>query len=219
MGYCSPIWVSDYTYLGLLQNQLDFGEPAKILYSTESLYVRADMNDDGTAILQPVYTISAPPDETPAESEFSLEFVNDAGETVATYPVAARLAKGVDFQAQSIHVITPKPALQYSSIRLIKNGVTIGERTLPQSSPNKTAQPAVYVENGEFVLNWGTPQTHALVRYTSDQGQSWTTLGVDILEGELRMDPQLLPIGRLLFEIRLGDTTDSIMNITWEHLP
>jgi hypothetical protein len=63
------------------------------------------------------------------------------------------------------------------------------------------------------------PQIPALVRYTTDQGESWSTLGFDILEGKLQIDPQSLPPGLLHFEIILADTAESTLNITWEHTP
>jgi hypothetical protein len=219
MGYCDPNWISDYTYLGLLENQLDYGAREIALSTTDNLYVRASIGDDGTAILQPVYALPGYPDETPADSEYTLEFIDANGDVIAFQPVAVHLAEGKDFQTRSIHATLPKPELPFSNIRLVRNGVTVGERSLAQSGQLRTTQPAIYLENGELILNWGTPQIPAMVRYTIDKGETWTTLGFDILEGELRMDPQSLPLGSLLFEIITADTTESTSSISWEHIP
>ena len=219
MGYCEPNWISDYTYLGLLENQLVYGLKELTPQTTDSLYVRASIADDDTVVLQPVYALPSSPDESPDESEFSLEFLDANGEVVAAHPVAVHLAEGNDFQVQSIHATVPKPSLPFSSLRLTKNGTTVSERSLAQSSRFRTTQPTVYLDNGELILDWGMPQIPAMVRYTIDDGESWTTLGFDILEGELRMDPQSLPLGSLLFEIILADTTESPLSTTWEHIP
>jgi len=219
MGYCDSNWVSDYTYLGLLQNQLDFGSLVTAPQTTESLYIRASIGDDDTVVLQPVYAFQRSPDQTPTESEFSLEFVDAGGEVVAAHPVAVRLAEGEDFLARSIHVTVPRPTLPFTSVRLTKNSATVSERSLGQTNRFRTTQTAIHLDNGELILDWGMPQIPAMVRYTVDQGESWTTLGFDILEGKLRMDPQSLPLGSLLFEIILADTTESTLSTTWEHIP
>jgi hypothetical protein len=66
-------------------------------------------------------------------------------------------------------------------------------------------------------LNWGLPDVPALVRYTADNGTSWTTLAVDALGGSLSLDVAdwMGESGR--FQIILADT-GSVSTLTAEWL-
>ena len=45
-----------------------------------------------------------------------------------------------------------------------------------------------------------------LVRYTTDGGQTWTTLGVDLTGGVLKINPTSLPVQGGAFEVTLANT-------------
>ncbi len=61
------------------------------------------------------------------------------------------------------------------------------------------------------MLRWGAPEVPALVRYTVDAGRTWTTVGLDVLGGALRLDPRTLPGGAGYFEITLADTVPPVV--------
>ena len=50
----------------------------------------------------------------------------------------------------------------------------------------------------------GSPPGPALLRYTTDDGQSWTTLGIDVTDGEMRLSRADLPGENGRFELRLA---------------
>jgi hypothetical protein len=52
------------------------------------------------------------------------------------------------------------------------------------------------------------------VRYTADNSATWTTLGVDVLGGELNIDPDTLPAGAGYFEITPADSAAPTAHIT-----
>jgi hypothetical protein len=51
------------------------------------------------------------------------------------------------------------------------------------------------------------------VRYTADNGTTWTTLGVDVLGGELSIDPATLPAGDGYVEITTADSATPALRI------
>jgi hypothetical protein len=56
-----------------------------------------------------------------------------------------------------------------------------------------------------------------VVRYTSDNGATWTTLALDYLGGELALDEQILPQGNIHFEIILADQTGASLTLDWDN--
>jgi len=56
-----------------------------------------------------------------------------------------------------------------------------------------------------FTLQWGVVDVPALVRYTADEGQSWTTFGLDVMGGQLTLARTALPAGAGRFEITLAE--------------
>jgi len=219
MGYCEPNWISDYTYLGLLQNQVAYGAPEIEPKLTDSLYIRATIERDGITELLPFYAFPSKPDILPKESEYTLELVDASGEIMASYLLAIREADSADFQVQSIHTVIPQPTFPFTNIRLKRNGEIVSRRSNDRSVLSKTIQPLIRLDNGEIILQWGISQKPALVRYKTDSSETWTTLGIDFLDGEIRLDPQSLPEGKLFFEVILADATESAYSATWENIP
>jgi hypothetical protein len=50
----------------------------------------------------------------------------------------------------------------------------------------------------------------ALVRYASDSGAAWITLGVDVLGGALAIDRSWLPEGALRFDVIPADASTPV---------
>jgi hypothetical protein len=69
--------------------------------------------------------------------------------------------------------------------------------------------PTARVDASDLVLNWsstGSPaDPPALVRYTSDGGETWTTVGVDVTGGEIILPVTDLPGVPLQFQVILAD--------------
>jgi hypothetical protein len=108
--------------------------------------------------------------------------------------------------------------LPFAAIRISQNGTILAERTLATISPESISEPEiVQLENGAL-LRWAPSDQPALVRYTTNQGSTWTTLAMDWRGGELFFDPMVMPQGSIDFEITFANSTASPLYITWEHI-
>ncbi len=207
MSYCEPEWVSDFTYkVWYAAQQSTLARVAAPAQS--SLYVRAKLASDGSASLQPVYEFSASPSELPASSEYSVQFLDDQGKLVSEYPVSVMRAEEKGHKIESIHARLPRPSQPYSSIQVVHNGQSIATRAISSQAIQAlapVAAPTVRIDAGDLVLNWANGAAPALVRYTSDGGQSWTTVGVDVSGSELRLAVADLPAMPLQFQVTQAD--------------
>jgi len=219
MGYCDSNWISDYTYLGLLQNQAAYGAPEALQESVDSLYIRAKIGNDGAVELMPFYAFPNQSEILPKESEYYLELVDASGEIIAAYPIEVRVAESKNFQAKSIHTMIPTPSSPFTEMLLKRNGEVVSRRSNIQLEISKTSEPSIYLADGKIVLEWGVDEKPALVRYKIEDSKMWTTLGIDILGGQILLDPLSLPKGKLIFEIILADSTTPIITIPLENNP
>jgi hypothetical protein len=230
MSYCSPQWISDYTYKALY-TALGGTAVARSAAPVDSLLIRGGIGPDGSASLAPAYGITGVPDAAPDTSGYRLEFLDAAGNVVASQPVAvsemeqphvvalaqnrlvpqtSALAARVSIPRAprlAINAIVAAPAQAYASMRLVRASTVLATRTLRSVSP-ATAAAAPSVErqaDGTLLLRWNATSGPALVRYTADDGATWATLGVDLLSGELSIDPATLPAGPGYIEITPAD--------------
>ena len=70
--------------------------------------------------------------------------------------------------------------------------------------------PAPQVSGNTITLAWGGAEVPALVRYASGSSEAWTTLGVDVLGGQLTIDRSQLPGETLHFEVIPADTSSPV---------
>jgi hypothetical protein len=231
MSYCEPQWVSDYTYEALYTALGGTTTAATSAAPRASLLVRAGIGSDGTASLAPVYGIMGVPDAAPNSSGYRVEFLDAAGKVVSSQPVAvsemeqphvvalsqgklvqqtnALAARGMDTRAPrlAINAIVAAPAHAFASLRLVRAGTVLATRALRPAGPAiAAASPSAEQQaDGTLVLRWSAAGGPALVRYTADNGATWTTLGVDVLGGELNIDTATLHAGAGYFEITPAD--------------
>ncbi len=205
MSYCDPAWVSDYTYRALYEDQLAHGIPQAYSAMTQTLLVRVSFDEQGGAKLQPVYVLRGLPTELPASSSHSLELLDSAGRVVAAYPLPVYVAEDGDVRAQSIVAGVPCPDKPVASVRLLYDGRLVAFRAL-MPAKGVTAATLEMEQNGMLVLRWGPELSPALVRYKVDGSTSWTTLGLDLPDGELSINPTALPRGTGRFEVVVADT-------------
>jgi hypothetical protein len=214
MSYCEPEWVSDFTYQRWYDDQKSMLARVE-LPSQDSVFVRATLASDGTAKLQPVYNFAASPSELPAKSDYSIQFLDDQGKVVNEYPVNVMRAEEHGHVIQTIHARLPRPSQPYSTIQVMYKGQTLDAHTM--SAPAMLAveaAPTAKVDASELVLNWSSSASTALVRYTNDGGQNWTTAGVDVAGGELRIAVADLPATPLQFQVIPADGT-ATQTIDW----
>jgi hypothetical protein len=218
MGYCDQQWVSDYTYLGFLADQVAHGGPAATSLPTASgLLVRASVAKDGSLSLRPFYRFTGSPDEEPAESDYTVELLDQNSDVVASHLVALHRTDEPGVTVQSINAMLPLPDRPFATVRLVSKNGSVAEKALLEANSMDTVLPSVERIGEQVILRWGHPQTSAVVRYTTDNGLSWTTVDVDTLGGELSLNASSLPNGALQFEILLADDLSSPITLTWDN--
>jgi hypothetical protein len=211
MSYCSPPWISDYTYIGLYNDQRAHGLiGARSAPVQPVLLVRARFDNAQAAELLPVYSLEGFPDETAAEGEYTIELIRREGGVIAAYPVRRYETADLDPPAYAIHAVLPQPSQPIAKIRLLHAGTILAERLMSDRSPLQPPMQAPQVSDNTTTLTWSGAEIPALVRYTSGSSEAWTTLGVDVLGGELVIERSWLPDGALHFEVIPADASTPV---------
>ena len=210
MSYCRPEWISDYTYLALYADQRTSGLPASGA-ATPALLVQAQFDVAGTAWLQPLYMFPQIPTPPAASGNYAIELLNTAGHVVVTHPVAVLEADEPGVSARLIHASVPLPAEPVARVRLRQAGIVTAERALA-APPAARATASISTTAGTMTLGWGSPETPALVRYSADDGQSWTMLALNRRGGQLTVEAARLPGPAGRFQIVPADT---MMSAPW----
>jgi hypothetical protein len=218
MGYCEPVWISDYTYQAFYNNQVAVGAASQVQQPvTPSLLVRAALQEDGTVQIEPAYTFNGHPDFLPAESDYQLELLDDSGTVIASYPLPVMSVEEEAFKFKSINTMVPLPDQPFAALRIAEKGKPSAQRNMTPATLQAQAMPSIRTSVQGAVLTWGEGTIPAVVRYQLDGDETWTTLAVDHLGGSLELDEQSLPVGTLHFEIILADQTGSTLTLDWEN--
>jgi hypothetical protein len=205
MSYCAPKWFSDYNYKKLYNDQRAHGAMAAAAAPIESLLIRATLDENDQIEFKPIYALPGVLTDKSISSDYTVEMIDALGKVVAAYPVRVYEADEGDFVARAISAIVPLPTQSIARVRLVRSNQPVAERSITTRS-NVSSQPNVEQAAGTLTIRWNTPDTPALIRYTIDGGQSWTTLGIDAMGGMLSIDPKSLPKGSGYFEVIPADT-------------
>ncbi len=206
MSYCNNQWVSDYTYKALYADQRTNGARVLSAEAAPGLLIRATFDAQGAPTLKPVYAFATGLTALPASSDYSVDLLDAAGQVLASYPVKVLEAEEESGRVRAIRAVVPQPAPAVASVRLVQAGRAVAQRRLSLSLTAQTAAtPTVTQSAAGATMRWGASDIPALVRYTVDGGRTWTTLGVDVMQGELTFDPAQLPAGAGRFDITLAD--------------
>ncbi|HWQ12523.1 MAG TPA: hypothetical protein VNL77_06980, partial [Roseiflexaceae bacterium] len=154
MSYCTPQWISDFTYRALYDEQRIFGAAPAAPLAAEAagaqaslgdgaLLVRAVLGPEGTTLL-PVYAVSGAPAPPAMGGEYAVELLGESGALLARHPVDAVAAEaphafdvppahGEDSghthaPARRIHALLPLPAAPVAAVRLVRVAPTNDER-------------------------------------------------------------------------------------------
>jgi hypothetical protein len=220
MGYCEPVWISDYNYAALYAAQTAAASAAQASPApVEGLLVRAFFTGEADIQMEPAYAFTGLPTPLPLESDYTLELLDEQGARVAHYSLPVLRADEELVQARHIASLVPLPGAPFASMRIVEKGKPAAERAVATVDPASLTQPTIQASEQGAVLRWGAPATPAVVRYTQDGGQSWTTLAMDHLGGELALNEQDLPPGKLHFEIILADQVGSTLTLDWGVAP
>jgi hypothetical protein len=211
MSYCGPPWVSDYTYMGLYNDQRANGQVVTRMAPAQPvLLVRARFAGAQAAELLPVYSLEGFPDETVAGGEYAIELVGGQGEVIAAHPVRRYETADLDPPAFAIYATLPQPAQPVAKIRLVHAGTILAERLMNDRPPLQTPMQAQQVSDDAITLAWSGAEIPTLVRYSTGSGEAWTTLSVDVLGGRLAIERSWLPGEALRFEVIPADASTPV---------
>ncbi len=188
MSYCGPEWVSDYTYEGLLQDQM--ARTAATNDQNEGLLLRATLGDETAAL--PVYRLHSGP-LAAGDSDYSVQLLDEDGAVIATHPAILLEAEEEGVSARMLMAHAPIPPAAVAEVRFVRRSEVVATRELATRGPDTGAQTAsVTAAAGGLRLAWGQPDVPALVRFSTD-GRQWTTLALDVLGGQLTLSSSQLP--------------------------
>ena len=203
MSYCSPEWMSDYTYTALYNNQRTYGLLAPT-QTADRLIIRATYDSNG-ATLAPTYAFAVPASAAVVTSDVMVELLDSSGTVMATHPVAVREAQEEGIHIRALLGSVPLPASPVAAIRLVEDSVVLVEKQLATSPDAAEAALALSRTADGATLAWDQADTPAIIRYTTDDGASWTTMAVDVLGGTFTVPTaELTADGR--FEVILANT-------------
>jgi hypothetical protein len=150
-------------------------------------------------------------------SEFRVEFLDQAGKVVGQSPLPVLNSSNPPTTNHLIRTLVEKPAFPFVALRIVRNGRSQIERSIGQNPTSLTSNIDVTRLDNSVLLRWGSPNIPAIVRYTTDQGITWTALAMDWLGGEYHINPGDMPMGSIQFEIIQADSTTSTLSTTWEN--
>ncbi|MCP4417743.1 MAG: hypothetical protein GY805_14055, partial [Chloroflexi bacterium] len=139
-------------------------------------------------------------------SLYQVELLDSAGNIIATHPIDLLVAEEEEVSARAVHGIVPAPDEPVAELRIVEvaSQTAVAQRTFSTASMAVTASLAQSSESA--TVSWGIADVPANVRYTVNDGLTWTTVGLNVLGGSLEVDLSQLPGGgNGRFQIILAD--------------
>lgn len=210
MSYCNPRWISDYTYTKLYQNQQNYGRNQQLSLtsplnsSQRGLLVRAQLDVNGATLL-PLYVLPGKVNQPGGSGTHTVELYDTSGRLLSSIPVEAQAIELDGAENYAIHSLIPLPDEPVAKMRLVMGDRVLAEQSLQETSTLAGLQVKVSQTGENQVVSWGNPENKVMVRYSTDGGQSWTVLAVDLSGGELKVSPNMLPEPGGEFEVILAN--------------
>ncbi len=207
MGYCSPEWVSDFTYNGFYQSQVVYGDSLPTTAPAQpSLLLNGILDEAGSISLLPSYLLNASPAELTGESEYQAQFLDESGAILSVHPLAIQMASAKDRSVNHLNAVLPLPEHSPTSLRVLYQGQTVLEQPLTQSQAqpgmDAASQNLSMMQTADALnLSWGNPEIPALVQFSTDGGETWTILVMGATGAEFNIPLSDLPQQAMIFEV------------------
>lgn len=208
MSYCDPAWLSDYTYIGLYNDQMAHGF-ATTQTARDSMVVTAGLDENGTVTLHPTYAYAGYVSTATTGSDYQVELLDESGNVLASQPMQLREAEEQEVRAHLLTAVLPLSPARAAAIRIVQADMVLVEREFgewPSAAAGDGAAVAAARAGDTIVLSWNPANLPAIVRYSADGGRTWTALGLGVVGGAFTVEAGALPrTDNILFEIIPAD--------------
>jgi len=175
----------------------------------EALLVAGTIDQQGQAAILSADRIHRYESWMLVEGEWALEALDAGGNVLSTRsftPVPDDASAEMPFL---VTLPVDDPA-QVAEVRLTREGQPVASITRSSSAPAIVLDPLPSFGDVPVTLNWRVEDadggTHRFnVLYSSDGGQTWQVLGVDLPETSLQLDPAMLSGGEARFRVTVSD--------------
>lgn len=207
MGYCDPSWISDYTYIGLFNEQLLYGH-APEQAPMNSMLISAGLTESGGIGVASTYALDGVPTTETGRGKYFAELLDVSGQVIARHEMQHRVAEEELISGELLLAVVPLPAEPVASVRILSlDGGMSATKSLNSADSVRGMTAVATQENDSITLTWADADTPAIIRYTPDGGQTWQGIGMGVTGGAFSFDAQTLPEGDDgRFEIILADT-------------
>jgi hypothetical protein len=222
MSYCSPEWVSDYTYNGLYNDQMLKGNwPDQAETTSQQLLIRANLDETGVVEMRPTYHLATSGQTQPLSvTMYEVQLLDEAGTIIAQHPISLREAEEPGIVVRGFMGTVPLPAEPVASVQIVslagESPAVLAGQTLTTRALAARTEASLTETADSIHLTWSDSSRPAIVRYTGDDGATWTALAIDHLGGELTVAKEWLGGGLSLaeqdngrFEIILANGTNA----------
>jgi hypothetical protein len=178
MSYCSPTWVSDYSY-GRAQAHLEAHAPSLAAVArptTEGLLVHGHVDPDGRVVFQPVQRVRAEASPLAGGAGMRVRVATPDG----SLDVVPRLARVADTGALRFSAVVPAVGLVPASVSLLDGARELG-RLQRQRHPVPRFLPRAQAVPGGWLVEWDAQATPRLA--VTHVGQRRTTLALGLVGG------------------------------------
>lgn len=134
MSYCGPEWVSDYTYEGLLQEQLQ--QDNRSGEAGEGLLLRASLRGDSFTV-QAARHVERANLANRAGSEYQVKLLDGAGQTIGVYSAELIVAEETGVSAKMLLAYAPDSVAGAAQVQFLHNGQIIAERAMGELLENE----------------------------------------------------------------------------------
>jgi hypothetical protein len=209
MSYCGPVWVSPYTYVGLMNGIAASAaagsaeRPHTQDHVTDRLHLNVRIHRGGRVELLPSFHLEGIGSDVDVErgpnSGVYLDLVTADGEVRLTHRSHFRNPHNSIHAAYfDLNEVLP----WFDDVRsiVVRRGTDIlGE--VPVGEAPKLTLRKPKVEHGVLTIEWTAqtasagPAAVALVRYSNDDGQTWRTVAADLTTGKHRISLDTVPGG------------------------
>ena len=213
MSYCTPVWVSDYTYAIWMESQENLLTQSPQLPDQPGIMIRAQIDSNGDIQLLPFYSFEGLVEKSHVDGKYRIELIGSEGTLIGRYDLSP-LQFG-DTTGGLLSALLPLPQEAVSEVRVLTPDQLETRKILHSASAVPAGNVELVEAPGGSLIRWGQPATPALISYTQGDDPSITTLEVDWMGGEYFLDPAALPNGPLQFDILLADQTSPALRVNW----